>query len=647
MTKTYIENIEKVGLFSLIILGIGGLTGAGIYSLLGPTGQIAGPATIISLLIGSIFALIVSSFYSELVSVNPINGGGFVYVKEAYGEKALYLGWLTWLANMSYGALVAHTTSSFIISLFGLEEYLIRPIAIAFVVIMALVNIRGAKFLSKIQIPLTTALVASLIIGSVYLFLNPNPSINWNLNSFFPYGILPIIPAAALLFVVFIGFEDICTIAEEVKKPRKNIPKAYYIILVTATLIYLMVIISLYVSTELGTIQQSEIAFLDAVSDNRVIFFIVYIGAIFSLLTTLGISLMAQSRNLVALSINDFTDRKYAEIDKKADAPIKAIKLSSIICILILLSGQVEFYASITVVAYMFIVNSLALSVFKFRKKKNYPQNTFRVPLHPYSTIFAMVLSGLLIITLDPSIIFVPLIWLLIGLILYLFFSSKRRIYGTIFLITAFFFALTDLFIGLLILAIGFIYYLVKISDRSSKRLTLTGLKFFFTVIIGGFILILKYYSQINSILPISNNFIIHILLFVCILSMVTVFFDLISVKEVFYYFLKKNQKDEAIIQINDGKIIVFEDKYKKCIFIINEILAIIQLFFFTLIVIFFILFSIEIITIGELIIGNISVSQENTTFLFSLILIIFGVILGMNGGLSLYINYESKHIDV
>lgn len=649
MDEAYTDHIEKVRLFSLVILGIGGLTGAGIYSLLGPTAQIAGPATIISLIIGSLFSFIVSSFYSELISVKPLNGGGFVYVKEAYGEKALYLGWVTWLANMSYGALVAHTAGSFIISLFNLNEFLIVPIAIAFVLIMAYVNIKGSRFLSRVQIPLTTALVLSLIIGSIFLFLNPNPSINWNLEYFFPNGIFAVIPAAALLFVVFIGFEDICTIAEEVKKPRKNIPKAYYIILSIATVIYLIILISLYVSTDLNAIQQSDIAFLDAVSDNRIIYFIVYIGAIFSLLTTLGISLMAQSRNLVGLSINDFTDRKYAEIDVESNAPVRAIRLSSIILILIIISGQVEFFASITVVAYMFIVNSLALSVFKFRKtkKKKYSEDTFKVPFHPFSTILAMLMSVLLIITLDVAIFFVPIIWLLIGLILFLFFSSKKRVYGTIFLITAFFFALSNLIVGLIILAIGFIYYLITISDRPSIQLTITGLKFFFILFTGFLILIINSGGQLESINPLFITLFKYIISFTCIFSLIIVFFDIVPIKEILYYILKKEGKEEIAIVIKRGQIIELNKGERQFIFLFNEIIAIIQLVFFTLIMLFVIFFLTDFISIEKLIIGNFILSEKSSQFLSILTLVIFGSILGTSGAVSLYINHESKQIGI
>ena len=649
--KRYTEKLKKIGLPSVVILGISALTGAGIYSLLGHATEIAGPAVIMSLLIGAIFAFIVSSFYSELVSIKPLNGGGFIFIKEAFGQKGLYLGWLTWLANMAYGALVAHTTASFVVILFQIDPVFIQPIAILFILLMAAINIGGSKFLSRVQIPLTFALLISLIIGSIYLLLNPDPSISWSLDYFFQKEIVSIIPAAAILFVVFIGFEDICTIANETENPRKNIPRAYYIILSIATIVYIIVLISLYYSTNVSQIVQSEIAILDAVSQNYFVYFIVLLGAIFSLLATLGVSLMAQSRNLVGLSINDFTDRKYAKIDEDANAPTKAIKLSAFITILILLSGQVEFYASITIISYMCVVTGLGLTVFKYRKTKKYDEDTFKVPLHPYSTIIGILMCGLLVITIELSVIFVPIIWLLIGLIVYLFFSSKRRIYGTIFLVTAFLFTLTELYIGFIIIAVGIAIYLISIAERYSIILTLSGVKFVAVLILTLFNYFIVYFGQIAS--PVLNldvifsGLLLRIFEILIICSLITIIFDIVTVREIVNYIIKRKEPEEVAIDVGRGKIIEASIREKRIIFIINIIIAGIQiassLFAFS----FAILIALDIIVIQEIGLFHLFLTNIVFEFIYISCLLIFGICAVASGVIKLYVDFEEKKLRI
>ncbi|MGV9206235.1 MAG: APC family permease, partial [Promethearchaeia archaeon] len=483
---------EKIGLFSLVILGIASLTGAGIYSLLGPSIGIAGPAVIFSLFIGCVFALLISGVYSELISVYPKSGGGFIFIEKAYGEKGLYIGWLTWLANMSYGALVCQTAAYFILDLFQINRIFSIPLGIFFLVLMAVINTFGSKKVSQVQIPLTGALVISLIIGSIYLLGRPDSSITWNINYFMPHGIIPIFLAAAILFNVFIGFEDVGSIAEEVENPERNIPKAFLVMLLFALFIYSLVILSLVASTSITAISQSDVAFLEAVGDNQLIYLIVFLGAIFALLATAGISIMASSRNVYALSRRDFMDRRYSTINEKTNAPVKAVWLSTLISALILTSGQIEFYASVSVVSYVIQTLVMGFTIFKFRKTEEYTEDSFKIPLHPYSTILVILISVLFIASIETSSLIVAVFWLFLGLILYLFFSGKRRVYGTIFLVTAFFFMISSPLIGMLIILIGFVYYLLTITERHSIKLTLAGIKCIFVIVLIALIYFIK-----------------------------------------------------------------------------------------------------------------------------------------------------------
>ncbi|MFO7794728.1 MAG: APC family permease [Promethearchaeati archaeon] len=636
---------KKLGLFPLIVLGLSSLTGAGIYSLLGPSAEIAGQSMIMSFFIGVVLAFFLAGLYSELVAINPESGGAFVFVEKAFGRKALYLGWTTWLANMSYGALVAHTAAIFITGLFNIPTGYSLLIGIGFIIIMSGANILGSNFLSKVQIPLTFALIFSLVIGSIYLFLNPDPSFNWNIRSFMPYTIIPTFMAAALMFNIFIGFEDICAISEETKEPEKNIPRAYLVMLIVASGFYSMVIFSLLISTSMEAIIGSEIAFLEAVEENPIVYFIVFFGAIFSLIATSGVALMTSSRNVFALSRKDFINRRYSQLDPKTGTPVKAIFLSTMITILILISGQIEFYASISSVSYMLAKIAMGMSVFKFRKTYDYPKKAFKLPGHPISTLIAIGTAFLLIISLGLDSILVALFWLLIGLILYLFFSSKRRVYGTVFLVSAFLFTLSDMMIGLIILGVGFIYYLLTITDRNSLKLILAGMKFFFIIFIGIMIWLIKNIGILDAFnptfIPFFDKVLLNILIFICIFSLGTVLLDIIPLKEWVYYFIRKKEQEQVAIIVGSGQIIELEPKKRKIIHIINDIIGIFQILFFVYIIILVSLIGLNVISI------QIFFSEMVSEFILMVILTIFGSILLSSGSFLIYINIESKGIGI
>ena len=116
--------------------------------------------------------------------------------------------------------------------------------------------------------------------------------------------------------------------------------------------------------------------------------------------------------------------------------------------------------------------------------------------------------------------------------------------------------------LGLVIFFIGITYYLLTIADRHSIVLTLAGLKFLTIIVIGIFIMILNNYSILSSPIPGFNdlfqNIFIRILISICIFTIGTVFFDIIPLKEIVYYFVRKVNKREVAIDIGIGQIILF-----------------------------------------------------------------------------------------
>ncbi|MFO8019064.1 MAG: hypothetical protein R6U96_10535, partial [Promethearchaeia archaeon] len=264
---------------------------------------------------------------------------------------------------------------------------------------------------------------------------------------------------------------------------------------------------------------------------------------------------------------------------------------------------------------------------------------TFKVPLHPYSTIIGILMCGLLVITIELSVIFVPMIWLLIGLIVYLFFSSQRRIYGTIFLVTAFLFTLAEVYIGFIIIAIGIAIYLVSIADRYSIIYTLSGVKFVAVLILTLFNYFIVYFGQIASPIPnldvIFSGILIRIFEILIIISLITVIFDIVSVREIVNYIIKKKEPEEIAINLGKVKIIEASTREKRIISNINTIIAGIQiassLFAFSLVMIF----ALDLISIQEI------------EFIFISCLLIYGICAFASGVIKLYVDFEERKLQI
>ncbi|MEX2681093.1 MAG: APC family permease, partial [Candidatus Sigynarchaeota archaeon] len=428
---------RKNGLFGATMIGVTSLMGAGIYSLLNYLADIAGPAALISFFIDLGIALLIASCYSECASLIPASGGGFIYVVEAFGKKGVYVGWIVWQSKLAYGSLCAITAGKFVANLLGTSDPLVAlAIAVAFVILFTLFNLRGSKTLTAIQTPLTFALLVSFIVGSIYLFLNPT---GHAFDPFLPNGFPSIIIGSALFIDVFIGFEDLASVAEEIEEPRRNIPKALRNCLIISAIFYLLVLIAVFSTMNLEDITSSEIPFITSTRDNTLVYMIVFFGAIFALLTSIGVALMAASRNVQALARLDFLDRRWDEIDPRLQSPVNAIWLSCIMMIILVLSNQIDFIASISNISFIISVIFIAFAIFKFRRTRTYDKEVYKMKYHPWGPILTVVACVLLMVFIDIDSILLSIGWFLAGLLLYIVFSSKKRAYGMFFLVITFF----------------------------------------------------------------------------------------------------------------------------------------------------------------------------------------------------------------
>jgi len=206
---------------------------------------------------------------------------------------------------------------------------------------------------------------------------------------------------------------------------------------------------------------------------------------------------------------------------------------------------------------------------------------------------------------------------------------------------------LEALILGLIILIIGFTYQLLVISDKASINLTLTGVKFFFSIMIAIFIWVINNFSVVLPEVVMINR----ILIVLCVFAIITVIFDLLPLRELAYYYVKFVDKEKVAINIGSAQIIDLGKKRSKIIHNVNLLIAILQLSAGGVTLIFVFMILNQIIVIQDIVL-NIGGSISNIpslagSTLFTVILFIFGLTLIICGMLSWYRNKEIKSLGV
>ena len=310
-----------------------------------------------------------------------------------------------------------------------------------------------------------------------------------------------------------------------------------------------------------------------------------------------------------ALARDHYVSQKLLKVNKKTNAPTFILIITTGIAILFTILAisfaDIGFTANITTFIYFVGLAFVNFAAVNLRYKRKELDRPFKAPFFPY----------------------LPLI------------------VGSICLIFAFTLNINAILLGLIIFVIGVAYYLLTITDRHSIVFTLAGLKFFALVLVGIFIWIINNLGTIYS--PIFSFILLRILIFICIFSIGTIFFDIFPLKELVYYFIKKVNKKEVAIDIGIGTIIELKKTKAKSIYYINVIISIIQIassfFIFSLIT----LFTSDIISIENIIIGSSIIPQKTAEFLFISFLLFFGTTLLFGGTISLYLNRETKTLGI
>jgi hypothetical protein len=199
------------------------------------------------------------------------------------------------------------------------------------------------------------------------------------------------------------------------------------------------------------------------------------------------------------------------------------------------------------------------------------------------------------------------------------------------------------------VLIVGILIYLFRIADRHSVIITLAGIKFFAVILLGFFIFIIAnfsvLYSEILGFEFVFRNIILRVLIYILIFTLITIILDIVPLREMVYYFVKKVKKEKVAIKIGKGHIIELEKQESKIIYIINQIIGYMQLFSVIIITSVVLAMFWNLISITSIEVENFKFSQEAAEYLFISLLLLFGFCLAFSGISWLYYNRESKKI--
>ena len=418
-----------MGLFQLTMYGVGLILGAGIYVLIGEAAGFAGNALWIAFALASVVALFAGFSYAELSSIFPKAAAEYIFIKNAFKNNffAFLIGWLTAITSIITAATVALGFGGYFV------EFVDVPIivsAIILLIVLSIVNFIGIRESAWTNTIFTiieaSGLILIIIIG--FTFSGSEP-VNYTES---PTGFTGIVIAFVLVFFAFIGFEDMANIAEEVKKPKKTLPRAIILSVVIAGIIYVLVSLAVVrvVSWEELATSSAPIALVAERGLGPEAHILLSAIALFAITNTVLITLVAGSRIFYGMAKEKVFPSILEKIHFKTKTPWFAVIVILIISIGFTLIGDVVIVANITVFAIVITFATVNLAVIVLRYTEPDLERKFKVPINigkfPILPLFGVGISIYMAFQFEVEVVMVGIVIVAIGAIFYLISKNKK-----------------------------------------------------------------------------------------------------------------------------------------------------------------------------------------------------------------------------
>lgn len=437
---------KEISLFGGVSILGGIVIGSGIFYIgsyvMMRTGMSIG-LSLLSWILGGVISLLGGICYAELGASDPRAGGLTVYLNKAYSPLLGFLnGFTNWLIGGPGSiAAIAIALPSALTAVIPMGEWTIKIVAIALILGLTIVNYFGVKFGSRVQnismiakiIPICIIMVLGLTFGDVSPDLSLAPRSG---NTNFTSMINMVAFAVVASLWAYEGWSNLNIVAEEIKNPRKNLPLAIIISIVSITGIYTLFNYSIFRVIPIEEIEQllaNNQFYLGSYAAEKLLGragnILVIAAMVVSMFGSLNGCILAFPRMYYAMSVEGYFFKSFGNLHPKYKVPHVALIVQCIISIALVLLRNLNQLASLVVFSGMLFNTLGVFAVLMYRKKFPGLARPYKAIGYPITVILTtLVFLGLMINTFigDPKTSIVGLAIPAIGIIFYSIFRRKN-----------------------------------------------------------------------------------------------------------------------------------------------------------------------------------------------------------------------------
>ncbi|XP_024032825.1 cationic amino acid transporter 9, chloroplastic isoform X2 [Morus notabilis] len=366
--------VRRLGMFDLILIGIGASIGAGIFVVTGTVARDAGPGVTISFILAGLSCVLNALCFAELASRFPaVVGGSYLYAYSSFNELTAFLVFTQIMLDYHIGAAsIARSLASYVVTILELfpffkdnipnwighggEEFfggvlsinILAPILLVLLTIILCWGVRESSAVNSFM----TALKVILVIVVILVGAFEVDTSNW--SPFAPNGFKEILTGATVVFFAYVGFDAVANSAEESKRPQRDLPIGIIGSLLVCIALYIgvcLVITGMVPYNLLGEDAPLSEAFTS--KGLKYVSVLISIGAVAGLTTTLLVGLYVQSRLYLGLGRDGLLPSIFARVHPRRHTPINSQIWVGIV------AGVLAGLFNVTVLSHILSVGSL------------------------------------------------------------------------------------------------------------------------------------------------------------------------------------------------------------------------------------------------------------------------------------------------
>lgn len=356
---------RQIGVLHATLLGLGSILGTGVYFGISDIAAVHGPSILWAILAAGFLASCNALSSAQLAAAHPVSGGtyeyGYRWLTPCWGFTA---GWMFLCAKSASAAAGALVTADSAIRLLGLDQRYYAFIAVGSVIMMTLLVLCGLRRSAWTNSLLVAVTVLGLGVFCLAAF-SSSKTATTDAAASSDTSIFGLFQATALMFVAYTGYGRVATLGEEIREPRRNIPRAIISTLVVSVVLYLIVGLAVL---KVGRIQDHDglhsLPVLGQhLSDEAWMERAISIGAMTAMMGVLLNLVLGLSRVVLSMGRRGDLPRVFSRLNRAQTTPIPAVILVGLIIGSLTLAGNARnawSLSAMTVLIYYGITNFAA-----------------------------------------------------------------------------------------------------------------------------------------------------------------------------------------------------------------------------------------------------------------------------------------------